>query len=349
MTNRVNVGLKFVSWPEEDRAIFLDLVADGPVKHGTWAHLSRDTIKNRRDVYGRWLGFLCRERPELLAARPAARVTRDSVKAFVLALRISCIETSISKVVQHLYQTISAFSPSSDFDWLFKLSRRIGKRATPLPKPHIVSADLYRVGIEMMDEARADAMNNGHFSRISAEKYRDGLMIAVLVEAPMRRQSFTGLCVHRNITKIGGYWRIFLVPAMVKTAAPEDFELSEQLGSYVQQYLNGVRPLFPNAHLHNGMWPYGDRPMDADMVRRYVRKHTTNRLGVAVSPHGFRRAAASFIVAADPKNIRAAKDLLQHRTFAMTEKHYITPANTRRAGNRLAEIIARSVSSFTNG
>jgi integrase len=43
---------------------------------------------------------------------------------------------------------------------------------------------------------------------------------------------------------------------------------------------------------------------------------------------------------ADPENIRVAKDLLGHRSFSMTEKHYIDGAQARIAGRELAALLA---------
>jgi len=75
------------------------------------------------------------------------------------------------------------------------------------------------------------------------------------------------------------------------------------------------------------------------MIRRYTRKHTQERLGDAVSPHGFRRGAATFTTIADPVNARVVKDLLGHTTFRMTEKHYVVGARSRLAGRDLMQAV----------
>ncbi|NSY20205.1 site-specific integrase [Neorhizobium sp. AL 9.2.2] len=341
MAKHVNKGLAFDSWPADDRAMFENLTVEGAVDDGPWLQLSATTIRNRRYSYGHWLGFLRKAHARLLKEPPGARVTAEAVKDYVLALRQNNTETAISIQLQRLYFTISAAVPQNDWGWLFRLTRRVRKRAVPLSKPYVPSVDLYRLGLELMEDARNKSALFTRIIRSQAEQFRDGLMIAFLAIAPMRRAGFTKLCLEEHVIKIGGMWRVFLSADMVKTGLPEDFEIPTDLGRFVDEYVQTYRPAFPNSDAHAGMWPYGDRPMTDKMVRRYLCKHTKDRLGTAISPHGFRRGAASFLAAADPKSVRAAKDLLQHHSFAVTEKHYIYGANSRRAGQSLAEIIAQ--------
>jgi len=69
-----------------------------------------------------------------------------------------------------------------------------------------------------------------------------------------------------------------------------------------------------------------------------VRRRTRKALGFAVNLHRFRRAAATLWSRQDPANVRGAKDLLGHASFATTEKHYIM-AQSRIAGRALARAI----------
>jgi integrase len=334
-------GLPFDEWPPEDRMRFENLTAEGATTDGPWVYLSATTIRNRRYSYGQWLGFLRKSYPALLDEPMSARVTREIVKEYVLAMGVNCTQTTIGTGLQRLYLTISAVMPKDDWSWLFSLVYRVRRRAVRAPKPYVLSVDLYRLGLELMEDARNKSALFPRVILSQAEQFRDGLMIAFLAVAPMRRAGFTNLLLGEQVVKIGGLWRVYLSADMVKTGLPENFEIQSKLGPYVDEYIEIYRPVFPNSHIHKGMWPYGERPMTDKMVRRYLCKHTKNRLGVAISPHGFRRGAATFIAAADPKNIRMAKDLLQHNSFAITEKHYIHGANSRRAGRALAEIFAQ--------
>lgn len=341
MARRLNRGLKPADWPQTDRERLNALSdAEDIFDDAPWSKLSQSTIRNRRYGYGQFLGFLQQYELSLLRIPPEERVTRDIVRAFVEQLRRNCTDTAVAIVLQRLRLTIAALAPKHDWTWLYRIERRIARSAIRARKPRATSADLYQIGLDLIQDARN---KSGIFSvpvLSQAEQFRDGLMIAVLVEAPMRRACFAGLELEEHVVKIGDRWNIFVPAEMTKTGEAQDYLISVELGVLLEEYLDTYRPVFPEADQHLGLWPYENRPMTDKMVRRYIRKHTEQRLGVAISPHGFRRGAASFIAQADPSNIRMAKDLLGHTTFAMTEKHYIHSAGSRIAGDALAEIIA---------
>lgn len=340
MAKHLNKGLKFQHWPGDDRRLFDKLGGSGDIfDAGAWSILSAVTIRNRRYAYSQWLGFLAERLPAVLEMPATSRVTADNVRLYVEALRRNCTETAIAIALQRLHLTLIAMDPEKDWSWLYRLQRRIAKRAKPLQKQHVFSVDLYQVGIQLMEEAKSKSILFERVVLSQAEQYRDGLMIALLSEAPMRRAGFTRLCLGDHVVKVGERWCIYLQPAMVKTRMAESYEVSKELSRYIDDYIDTYRCTFPDSDKHRGMWPYGDRPMTDKMVRRYLRKHTEQRVGCAVSPHGFRRAAATFLATADPKNARAAKDLLGHTTFQMTEKHYVVGARSRLAGRALAGIV----------
>ena len=223
VAKHVNRGLKYDEWPAEDRVMFESLVAEGAVDDGPWYGLSTTTQRNRRHSYAHWLGFLKQEVPGALSLSPAARVTRETVKQYVLAMRRNCTETTIETELHRLYLTMTAAMPEQEWAWLSGLVKRIRKRAIRLPKPYAMSVDLYKLGLDLMHEARNQTALMERTVLAQSERFRDGLMIAMLSEAPMRRDGFTKLCLNDNFVKIAGQWRIFLSSEMVKTSMPEKF------------------------------------------------------------------------------------------------------------------------------
>jgi integrase len=69
-----------------------------------------------------------------------------------------------------------------------------------------------------------------------------------------------------------------------------------------------------------------------------VRRRTRKALGFPINLHRFRRAAATFWSIRDPANVRGAKDLLGHASFATTEKYYLM-SQSRIAGRAFARVI----------
>ncbi len=345
MTKHMNMGLRFIDWPTTDHERFSALSKSTDIfDEVPWSRLSATSVRNRRYGYGQWLRFIKIHAPDLLNSAPELRVNLDTVRLYVGELRRNCTETAVAINIQRLRLTVLAIAPGSDWAWLQEIERRIANAAKPLHKPRVLSADLYQVGVDLIQDARNKAEIFEHPILSQAEQFRDGLMIAMLAAAPMRRACLASLRLEEHVVKIGNLWNIFIPAEMTKTGEDQDYDLSASLGNFLDEYIERYRPIFPGADQHGGLWPYGNRPMTDKMVRRYICKHTAQRLGIAVSPHGFRRGSATFIAEADPANIRMAKDLLGHKSFAMTEKHYINTARSRLAGQALAELVEKASS-----
>jgi integrase len=158
----------------------------------------------------------------------------------------------------------------------------------------------------------------------------------------MRRRTFSHLRIGEHLRKSEDLWEITVSAEMTKTRQSQEYLLSERLSKAMDVYLERFRPAFPGADGHDWLWVYVGRAMTDKMIRRRTIKWTHGVLGFPVSPQRFRSAAANFILVADPENIRVAKDLLGHKSFAMTEKHYIDAALSRLAGRKLQDILQQA-------
>lgn len=342
MTCRINVGLRFEEWPIEDRSlwsvafggtdIFADRVAAG---------LAPSTVYGRRAAYSLFMGFLQTVAPELLASRPAERVTVRLIEDYVGYLRQNCRDTTVVIELERLFFVIRTFFPDRDWAWLYRICRRIARDAKPIKHKEIMSPQLYRVGLSLMDSALAKAERAGHLSKSTAIRFRDGLLIAFLIEAPMRRGALSRLLIDQHLEKHAARWWVIVPGKFNKTGVPQDFQLSLRLSAYIDTYLETIRPAFPGASTHCSLWPYLGRPMTDRMIWRRIIKWTKAKLGFAVSPHRFRNASATFLVTQDPANAHAARDLLGHKSFAMTQKHYIDRAQSRMAGRKLSNVLSK--------
>lgn len=341
MTRHLNSAMPFDAWPLLDRERFVgafegnDLFDSGP-----GSSLAPTTKYGRKADYGQWMGFLAHIFPETLKLPPGERVDQKRVEDYVDYLRQNCRETTIAHRLGRLFYTIRFICPDGDWQWLYRVSRRIAAKAVPIKHRQVLSSDLYALGLRMMDRALIKANALGRMTKSCAVSYRDGLLIATLVEAPIRRGAFSRLLIGDHMMKVGQRWCLTVPAENTKTKTAQEYELSDRLSRYMDIYLEQVRLEFPGAAGDSSLWPHEGRPMTDKMIRRRIIKWTRIGLGFEVSPHRFRNAAATFISIADPENIRMAKDLLGHRSFAMTEKHYIDGAQSRIAGRELALILA---------
>ncbi|MER8461067.1 site-specific integrase [Mesorhizobium sp. M0092] len=266
------------------------------------------------------MAFLSHIFPETLELLPGDRVDQRRVEDYVEYLRQNCRETTITHRLARLFYTIRLMCPDRDWQWLYRLSRRIAAKAVPIKHRQVLSSDLYKLGLRLMDRALVKANALGRLTKSCAVAYRDGLLIAALVEAPMRRGAFSRLLVGDHMMKIGKRWCLTVPAENTKTKTAQEYELSDRLSRYMDIYLEQVRLEFPGAERHGSLWPYEGRPMTDKMIRRRTIMWTRIALGFEVSPHRFRNAAATFISIADPENIRMAKDLLGHRSFSNDRK-----------------------------
>ncbi|TIS53196.1 MAG: hypothetical protein E5W91_32040 [Mesorhizobium sp.] len=341
MAKRVNRGLPFKDWPPEDQSLWGNAFGGDDVFHKRQgARLSKTSIYGRKASYGKYLGFIKKAQPELLRLSSAARIKPDVLKAYVDCLRQNCRETTIAIDLERLFFALRAMFPTTDWSWLYSIARRIAAGARPIRHPQILSPDVYRLAIDLMERASFEGERIGKVTFKCAVDFRDGLQIATLTEAPMRRGAFSRLQIGAHAVRIGDRWWLFVPGDLTKTDTPQDYELSERLSRYIDIYLERFRIVFPRADSHDGLWPYIGRPMTDKMIWRHFKKRTLVGLGVAIGPHRLRSADATFLSIADPENIRAARDLLGHKSFSMTEKHYIHGAQSRLAGRELARLLA---------
>lgn len=279
--------------------------------------------------------------PEGLDLSAPDRITRSRIEDYVAYLRENCRDTTIAHQLGRLFYVACAMYPDRDWDWLYRIGRRIARQAEPLKHPTVLSSDLYTLGLRLIDKAKAKAERAARITKSAAMMYRDGLLIATLVEAPMRRRAFSQLQIGKHMHRIGALWVITVPEDLTKTRRFQEYSLSERLTEATDIYLDRFRLAFPGAETHDWLWAYVGRAMTDKMIRRRIIWWTHGALGFPVSPHRFRNAAANFILSADPENIRLAKDLLGHKSFAMTEKHYIDPAQSRLAGRALHNILSK--------
>jgi integrase len=322
-----NRGLPFAAWPRRDRELwqatfevndlFADPFDDQPA--ASLSPVSRTIVKN---AYVGFLGFVAAKRPELLALAPDARLDRKVADEFAVYLRRNCRETTIAIYLEGLHAVFSRLYPQGDWSWLRRAVRRIRSQAKPRTKPFVPSDRLWSLGLELMQHASAKSV------------------ALLLAEAPIRRGSLAKLRIGHQLVRSGDLWALDIPADETKTRQPEYRLLSPTVSAHIDIYLAGFRNGLSGASLHDGLWPsLGGRPMSGSLIAQSICRRTLTAFGFAVSPHRFRDAAATTWSIHNPKNVRGAKDLLGHKSFEMTEKHYIM-AHSRMAGQEYAQTLA---------
>lgn len=332
----------YSKWPAVDKTLWEAAFAPGTDlfdDSGPGAHLAERTIWQLRYTYGKFLYFLSVEKADLLKRTPAERVNAKTIEAFVKWQPASCGAVTISIYIYHLWLTLRCLYPENKWSWLLNISNRIKARAKAKPKRHhlVTSEKLYRLGMELMDDALASGKPATSWRVQTA--YRDGLMIALLALIPLRRRTLAALRIGKQLVKCGEHWVLDIPAEDVKTKRPLDYSIALELSRRIDIYLDQIRSKTAGAGTHDYLWASSrGGSLGGHAIYTAVARRARKALGFPINLHRFRHAAATLWSVQDPANVRGAKDLLGHASFAPTEKYYIM-SQSRLAGRALARAI----------
>jgi integrase/recombinase XerD len=344
MSRRSNLQLPFVNWPLEDQQRWATAFKEGDLfDNSRGAHLAASTKNALRVSYTQYLKFVVEFRADLLALSPAARISREMVAEYVQWLKKSYQDAGVVITLHHLRLALRLICPDSDWSWLLTITKRLAAAAPRKPRKYnqITSERLYLLGIELMDDAAAQAEKRGTISKGVAMNCRDGLLIAMLATLVPRRRTVAALRIGKHLVRAGQFWALDVPGSDMKSKEPMDAPIAPEISRRIDVFLDRFRRRIPAAEKHDGLWPSNKgRPLSANQIYATVRKRTKNAFGFAVNLHRFRHSAGSLWSVYDPANVRGLKDLLGHSSFEPTERFYIM-GQSRIAGRAVAHAIDR--------
>jgi integrase/recombinase XerD len=340
--------LRYSEWPRADKALWqqafeskADVFDDG----GPGAHLSERSVQQLQYSYGKFLHFISAEHGDLLKRAPARRLNARIIEEYAYWQPKTCGGVTLSLYLYHLWLALRYLCPRDDWRWLLIISKRIKVQAKPRPEKHhlVTSATLYKLGVRLMDTALAGGKPPTSW-RVQTG-FRDGLIIALLALIPLRRRTLSALCIGKQLTKSGHQWFLDIPAEDVKSKRPLEYPIPRELSERIDVYVNQIRSQTAGARAHDYLWACSrGGPMRERGIYNTVRRRTRKALGFPINLHRFRRAAATFWSIRDPANVRGAKDLLGHASFATTEKYYLM-SQSRLAGR----VLARAIRHIANG
>src|SRR5262249_8299380 len=139
----------------------------------------------------------------------------------------------------------------------------------------------------------------------------------------------------------GDEWSVIVPAEETKTnRAAIEFPFPKILRAYLTTYLNIARPRMLKRN-SMALWvsPKGGA-LSYSAIWAIVTRHAKGRLGVHISPHDARDAAATTWAIAAPDQINVSRDLLAHTDLRTTTKHY-NRARGIEASRTHAQFIAR--------
>jgi len=325
----LTVSLSLENWPAVDRAAWDEANRAGDILEGRGlaAHWRPKTRLSGLKAYACWLGHLRRQGRLEHVASIGDRLTLENLRDYIGTLRASRSPNTLLTRLRHLSMVIAAMDPTADRTLLNHAIGRLTPLARPArdKRPKLVSPIvLFDLGMRLMAEWQS---RKGHDPRLNAMDYRDGLMIAFLALCPIRVANLAAMRIGRHLTFTSGRPRIQFAAAEMKGKRAIEFDLPEVLRAPLEFYLRQIHPLLCAGPLDTPpLWPSLARrqpQMTPHGIYTRITQVTEKHLGVAISPHLFRDAAATFIAELAPEHARMAATVLQHRSFGTTNRHYV--------------------------
>jgi len=201
-----------------------------------------------------------------------------------------------------------------------------------------VWSEVVRLPALLMQEAR-DLRQQAPVK--AAVRAQLAVAIGILTVAPVRLGNLAGIKLEKNLIRPAGplspYWLVF-PDYDVKNRVKLEFVLKERLTGLIEEYLHDHRPallrgsneawLFPGENgRHKGLKTLGDQ----------ITAAVEDRVGIRVTPHQYRHAAAALIMR-ETQNYELACRVLGHRNLRTTTNFY-TGLESLHATERFGDIV----------
>jgi integrase len=165
----------------------------------------------------------------------------------------------------------------------------------------------------------------------SRSPYRAGVtaqfavVIAILIAAPMRIGNLVRLRFGVELLRPGGAkapYHIFLPKHLVKNQVDLEYPLPVNVTSLVDRYKAQFRPRLINA-ASDWLLPGEEGHEEERTLSGQLSKRVLQEIGIRITPHQFRHAAAAWLLQSDPGNYELVRRLLGHEDIATTVRFYI--------------------------
>jgi integrase len=335
--------LKVHEWPAADRLAWEAACKPSHrlTKGGSASHLAAVSQEDIARRYGLFLGFLRLNGSLKPDAGAAAHVTPANVETYTtdLAHRVSSV--TAWNCIYKLRRAAELIARDKDFSWLRELENNLAFVMEPKSKfgRFVPPERSLTAGLALIEEARK--FTDADFKR--ARGIRNGLMLALLTLCPGRRKNFATLEIGKTFKQVRGTWWIIIPASKTKSKQrPEERPVATWLNPYIELYLTEARPvLLTGAEQETQMlWISSTtrRPMTIRKVGSLISQLTRETLGIPISPHLFRTAAATTLADAKGDMPHLASALLGHTHPRITEERY-NRASSLNVANMYANLI----------
>jgi integrase len=195
----------------------------------------------------------------------------------------------------------------------------------------------------LMQQARS---NNDHAPTKAAITAQLATAIAILIFAPIRLSNLVSIELGKNLIKPGGlnkpFWLVF--PHYdVKNRVDLNFKLDQPLTDLIDEYIHEFRPAVLRATNAPWLFPGDDGdPKTANTFGIQITERIEKSIGLRITPHQFRHAAAAIYLKHRPGHYETVRQLLGHKNIQTTVDFYCG-LQTMQATEQLGKIIREQI------
>jgi integrase len=257
-------------------------------------------------------------------AAAAVQVTLPNVEVYIAALTARVRSVTVYNYIHMLRRAAEFLAPTADFSWLAEIEKDLALVMEPRSKFDrlVFTGQLVDAGLTLVAEAEGLATTS---DLARARGVRNGLIIALLALCPIRLKNFAALEIGQTFKEVHGQWWIALPANLTKSGRRDERRVPALLNRCIKLYLDLSRPrLLGSSPRTNALWISSTtgRRMTTKNLGTLISKLTLETIGVDVSPHLFRTAAASTAAAYGGKTPHLASAVLNHTDPRVTEQHY---------------------------
>jgi integrase/recombinase XerD len=335
--------LRIHDWPERHRAKWYEImIAAGPLDEGgSGAHWRGPTKLALQKAWGRYLNWLqLYGFPNLNTSEPTDVIVSDLFMTFIDSLRMQGLKTiSIASITSNIETLAKAWYPLFSWNWLSGLRRRIWSQSIKrkaVTNKLIFTDKAFQIVLRYMDNATKKPK---HLALDYHCRYRDGLLLAILICRCPRLLNLTKINIGKNLIRGDEGFALYYSDDEMKNHVAMRIPLPAALTSYIECYLSDHRPALLGRGNSEALW-ISNRglAMTASSVGHRVRIISKRLFGKEINPHTFRHSGATTAVVKDPDGVYGISALLQHKSPHVAEAHY-QQAQTIISGRRYAGVL----------
>jgi Phage integrase family len=195
----------------------------------------------------------------------------------------------------------------------------------------------------LMREARA---NQAHAPVKAALTAQLAVAIAILCVAPVRLTNLVSIELEKNLIKPGGpdsSFRLIFPYFDVKNRVDLEFPFDEVLTKLVGEYIHNFRPILLRGSNAACLFPgVAGKPKTANMFSTQITERIQRAVGLRITTHQFRHAAAAVYLKHFPGQYESVRLLLGHRSIQTTIAFYVGLESTQ-ASEVFADLIRKQI------